>query len=389
MKIRIVRSPLAWIAALAMALLALLPATATYAQGPMYGGMSSGGMFGQSPAGFRGMPFAFRPTYSVGFGDTFNNMAARFSMSVNQLMQYNHFQPGRDNLYVGRQMYLPYQSINYGQGYRPGYSPLYAPPYSGPGYGMGYGGNGYGMNYGPGYGSRYGMPGYGSGYGMPSYGSGYGSYGYGMGYGSGYGSYGGYGGSYGSGYGSNGYGGSYGSNYGTYTVQIGDTLSGIAVRFGTSVYALQIANNIPNPNVIYAGQRLVIPGGSSYSSGYGTAPYSNQYGNQGGNQYGNQPGAQSATPVPGGSSVSIKNIAYNPNALTVKVGTTVTWKNDETNGTPHTVTSGTPGTPSGAFDSGTLNPGQTYQFTFNTAGTFSYFCRIHGAAMLGTITVTQ
>ena len=45
----------------------------------------------------------------------------------------------------------------------------------------------------------------------------------------------------------------------TYTVQRGDTLFSIAVRFGTTVFALQQANNIANPNFIYPGQVLTIP----------------------------------------------------------------------------------------------------------------------------------
>lgn len=86
--------------------------------------------------------------------------------------------------------------------------------------------------------------------------------------------------------------------------------------------------------------------------------------------------------------VSLKNLAFSPNAITVRVGTTVTWMNDETGAVPHTVTSGSPNAPSGMFDSGTLNPGQSFQFTFSTPGTFPYFCRIHGASMTGVVTVT-
>ncbi|MBN2303189.1 MAG: LysM peptidoglycan-binding domain-containing protein [Anaerolineae bacterium] len=48
---------------------------------------------------------------------------------------------------------------------------------------------------------------------------------------------------------------------GTYTVVAGDTLSRIAARFGTTVAALVQANNIVNPNLIYVGQVLTIPGG--------------------------------------------------------------------------------------------------------------------------------
>lgn len=46
----------------------------------------------------------------------------------------------------------------------------------------------------------------------------------------------------------------------TYTVQTGDTLFAIAQRFGTTVEALIQANNITNPNVIFVGQVLTIPG---------------------------------------------------------------------------------------------------------------------------------
>jgi putative chitinase len=44
-----------------------------------------------------------------------------------------------------------------------------------------------------------------------------------------------------------------------YIVQPGDTLSAIAWRFGTTVWALAQANGIWNPNLIYIGQRLFIP----------------------------------------------------------------------------------------------------------------------------------
>lgn len=45
----------------------------------------------------------------------------------------------------------------------------------------------------------------------------------------------------------------------TYVVKSGDTLSGIAARYHTTVAKIQAANNISNPNKIYVGQRLTIP----------------------------------------------------------------------------------------------------------------------------------
>jgi len=74
--------------------------------------------------------------------------------------------------------------------------------------------------------------------------------------------------------------------------------------------------------------------------------------------------------------------AYGTNPLVIAVGTTVTWVN--TDSIAHTATSDT-----GVWDSGVLNPGQNFSFTFSTPGTFPYHCTIHGAAsMSGTIQVT-
>ncbi|MFN8500127.1 MAG: peptidoglycan DD-metalloendopeptidase family protein [Anaerolineae bacterium] len=50
---------------------------------------------------------------------------------------------------------------------------------------------------------------------------------------------------------------------GTYVVQSGDTLGGIAARFGTTVPDLVGRNNIANANLIYPGQRLVLGGDSA------------------------------------------------------------------------------------------------------------------------------
>ena len=79
--------------------------------------------------------------------------------------------------------------------------------------------------------------------------------------------------------------------------------------------------------------------------------------------------------------------------LTVQAGTTVEWTNRDR--VQHTVTSGSPSDlDSGSlFDSGAdiadwVVQGQTYSFTFNGAGVFPYYCRVHGASMNGTITVT-
>ena len=83
----------------------------------------------------------------------------------------------------------------------------------------------------------------------------------------------------------------------------------------------------------------------------------------------------------GAPAVTIQNFAFNPAALTVKVGTEVTWTNQDS--TAHTVTFNT-----GGATSDNLAQSATYKQTFATAGTFPYHCKIH-STMTGTVTVTQ
>jgi LysM repeat protein len=52
----------------------------------------------------------------------------------------------------------------------------------------------------------------------------------------------------------------------TYTLKPGDTLGGVAQRFHVTVGALASANHIADPNKVYAGQTLVIPGAVSAAS---------------------------------------------------------------------------------------------------------------------------
>lgn len=85
---------------------------------------------------------------------------------------------------------------------------------------------------------------------------------------------------------------------------------------------------------------------------------------------------------PNGNNISVEDNTFKPNAMTVAVGTTVTWTWDA--GNAHNVTWVGSGTASATQTSG------SYQRTFDTAGAFQYFCTIHGTAssgMRGTVTV--
>lgn len=75
------------------------------------------------------------------------------------------------------------------------------------------------------------------------------------------------------------------------------------------------------------------------------------------------------------TAVEIKLFAFNPNPVEVKVGSEITWTNQDN--INHTVTSGLRDKPDDKFD-GLLNEkGSTYTEKFTEAGKYTYFCKIH------------
>lgn len=70
------------------------------------------------------------------------------------------------------------------------------------------------------------------------------------------------------------------------------------------------------------------------------------------------------------NSVIIQGNAFTPDTLTVKVGTTVTWTNNDSYA--HTVTANDK-----TFDSGNLDAGKSFTYTFTKVGTYAYYCAIH------------
>ncbi len=107
--------------------------------------------------------------------------------------------------------------------------------------------------------------------------------------------------------------------------------------------------------------------------------------------------SSSMSPSCSSDCVTIQDFSFSPSTMTIKVGTRVTWTN--AGPSAHTTTSdsgvwdsGTLGAPSGGGGYGGGTAGGTYQFMFNTAGTYHYHCKIHPPAMYpsftGTITVT-
>ena len=84
--------------------------------------------------------------------------------------------------------------------------------------------------------------------------------------------------------------------------------------------------------------------------------------------------------------VGAGGLKFTPKDVTIQVGDTVQWTWAASG---HSSTSGTPGNPNGIWDSGTQNSGFVFNQTFNTAGSFAYFCSPHGlcCGMVGSVTV--
>jgi len=95
------------------------------------------------------------------------------------------------------------------------------------------------------------------------------------------------------------------------------------------------------------------------------------------------PTARTSTTSPsaslGAQTITISGFSFQPSALTIQRGASVTWRNDAS--VAHQIVSNT-----GAFSSSVLNPGDSYAHQFSQPGTYAYHCGIH-PFMTGTITV--
>lgn len=91
----------------------------------------------------------------------------------------------------------------------------------------------------------------------------------------------------------------------------------------------------------------------------------------------NDPAADPSTKVVQAQKIAISNFAFNPAKMTIPVGTTITWTNNDY--VKHDVTFKN-------FASKELSQGETYSHKFDTKGTYSYICEVH-PSMTGEITV--
>jgi plastocyanin len=96
------------------------------------------------------------------------------------------------------------------------------------------------------------------------------------------------------------------------------------------------------------------------------------------------PATKTAAPAPAPSPVSIihiKNFAFVPDKVTIHPGSAVRFVQDDDSA--HTVTA-----TDHSYDSGNLNPKESWTHTFTTEGTFTYFCAYH-PYMKGTVVVAN
>jgi plastocyanin len=75
-------------------------------------------------------------------------------------------------------------------------------------------------------------------------------------------------------------------------------------------------------------------------------------------------------PSAANAAVKIDNFVFGPQAITVPVGTTVTWTNSDD--IPHTAVS-----TDGVFKSKVMDTDEKFSYTFTKAGTYSYYCSVH------------
>lgn len=231
----------------------------------------------------------------------------------------------------------------------------------------------------------------------------------------------------------------------SYAVRYGDTLWGVALRYGVSPQYMAMMNGGSVYRNLYPGMQMRVPCKTRYRPMYPQPAYGGSYANicayylvrpgdnlfRIGLRYGmswqplavanrlynpnyiysgmrlaipcstgyrpgyrsdysppkprpSQPVAQPTSPA-GGGTVVMQNISFNPTTITIRTGQRVTWRNGEApaSGIPHTSTSDT-----GVWSSPVLNPGGAFSFTFNSPGTYNYHCTIH-PDMRGTVIVTQ
>ena len=140
-----------------------------------------------------------------------------------------------------------------------------------------------------------------------------------------------------------------------------------SVKFGPVTFSGVSASSAPLDNAVSGNNALILQEPSGPLAQDSTIIVGNSTGASAGD---------SITISPGSSDPDNGKF-FIPDTLTVSKGTTATWVNDDS--VVHTVTSGKPNSKNGGaeFNSSYLDAGKTFQHTFDTAGTFPYYCTLH------------
>ena len=94
------------------------------------------------------------------------------------------------------------------------------------------------------------------------------------------------------------------------------------------------------------------------------------------------PVLKSKAKAAGSLTVSVGDNFYSPRSVSIDAGDTITWRNNGV--AQHSATAN-----NGSFDTGVFGAGASRSHTFSQAGTFSYFCTVHGQSQSGTVTVAS
>jgi plastocyanin len=134
----------------------------------------------------------------------------------------------------------------------------------------------------------------------------------------------------------------------------------LAAALLVGILALQVTAGAVVDNHVSTDNNTSKQTQSSYSSGQANTSKQTQSSYSSGQ----------AAPEQSTAAVNIKNHAFDPAQLNVAKGTTVTWTNADSEA--HTVTAD-----DGLFDSGVLEPGQSYSVWLGGSGTVAYHCELH------------
>lgn len=177
-------------------------------------------------------------------------------------------------------------------------------------------------------------------------------------------------------------------------------------RFATVAWAATVLALLVIPPALSAGQQAGEPAAEPTPPPASEPPAAPPQSGQGSEQQDGGPPAPAPAPAPqpaaaaadedvavksqakpqakpaASQTVSVGDNFYSPRSVTINIGDTITWTNNGS--ADHSATAD-----NGSFDTGVFGPGGSRSHTFTQAGTFDYFCTVHGQAQSGTVTVAS